>query len=66
MKGFRKLFICRDCEGVYADQPVTRCDCMGREIYDEFDIVPKGVVGAMSNEIDRLREIEYKYNELCE
>jgi len=24
----RKAFICVHCEGVYADMPVTNCDCM--------------------------------------
>jgi hypothetical protein len=23
----RKAFICSGCEGVYADEPVTQCDC---------------------------------------
>lgn len=27
----RKLFICPFCEGVYADEPVTSCDCMADE-----------------------------------
>lgn len=30
----RKAFICKSCEGVYADQPVTQCDCMPDK--DEF------------------------------
>lgn len=25
--GARKVFICDVCEGVYADEPVTNCDC---------------------------------------
>jgi hypothetical protein len=25
----RKVYICKHCEGVYADQPVSSCDCMG-------------------------------------
>jgi hypothetical protein len=24
----RDAFICKYCEGVYADEPVTQCDCM--------------------------------------
>ncbi len=24
----RKAYICKSCDGVYADQPVTHCDCM--------------------------------------
>ncbi len=24
----RKAFICIGCEGVYSDEPVSRCDCM--------------------------------------
>ena len=24
----RKIFICNYCEGIYADIPVTQCDCM--------------------------------------
>ena len=24
----RKAFICKACGGVYADEPVTQCDCM--------------------------------------
>jgi len=24
----RKAFICVHCDGVYADQPVSQCDCM--------------------------------------
>jgi len=23
----RKVFICRHCEGIYADEPITQCDC---------------------------------------
>lgn len=38
-EGSRKVFICRDCDGVYSDEPVSQCDCMGREIYDEGYIV---------------------------
>ena len=38
-EGSRKVFICRDCEGVYSDEPVSQCDCTGREIYDEGYIV---------------------------
>lgn len=30
----RKAFICPNCEGVYADQPVSQCDCMPEK--DEF------------------------------
>ena len=30
----RKAFICAACDGVYADQPVSRCDCMPEK--DEF------------------------------
>ena len=29
--GSRKAFICVYCEGVYADDPVTQCDCLGGE-----------------------------------
>ena len=25
----RKAFVCRYCEAVYADEPVSSCDCMG-------------------------------------
>jgi len=24
----RKAFICKHCDGVYADEPVTQCDCL--------------------------------------
>lgn len=27
----RKVFICTHCDGVYADQPVTQCDCLPDE-----------------------------------
>ena len=27
----RKVFVCTHCDGVYADQPVTRCDCLPDE-----------------------------------
>ena len=27
----RKVFVCTHCDGVYADQPVTQCDCMPDE-----------------------------------
>ena len=27
----RKVFVCTNCDGVYADQPVTRCDCLPDE-----------------------------------
>lgn len=30
----RKAYICKACEGVYADQPVSQCDCMPE--VDEF------------------------------
>lgn len=32
----RKAFICKNCEGVYADQPVTQCDCLegAQEFYE--------------------------------
>jgi hypothetical protein len=25
----RKVFICAYCEGIYADEPVAECDCLG-------------------------------------
>lgn len=25
----RAAFICKYCDGVYADEPVTSCDCLG-------------------------------------
>lgn len=25
----RAAFICKYCDGVYADKPVTQCDCLG-------------------------------------
>lgn len=25
----RAAFVCKYCEGVYADDPVTQCDCLG-------------------------------------
>jgi len=25
----RDAYICRYCDGVYADEPVSQCDCMG-------------------------------------
>lgn len=28
MSELRKVFICTSCEGIYADEPVTKCDCM--------------------------------------
>ena len=28
MTELRKVFICKSCEGIYADEPVTACDCM--------------------------------------
>lgn len=31
----RKVFVCTDCEGVYADRKVSQCDCMGKEVYTE-------------------------------
>lgn len=30
----RKAFICIHCEGVYADSPVTSCDCCDGTIND--------------------------------
>jgi hypothetical protein len=27
----RKAFICTGCEGVYADEPVSKCDCMPKQ-----------------------------------
>mgnify|MGYP005606574325 CR=1 FL=1 len=27
----RKVFVCTHCDGVYADQPVTQCDCLPDE-----------------------------------
>lgn len=39
-EGARKVFICTSCEGVYADEPTSRCDCMPEvESYDEGYIV---------------------------
>jgi hypothetical protein len=29
----RAAFICKYCDGVYADEPVTSCDCLGH--YDQ-------------------------------
>lgn len=29
----RSAFICKYCDGVYADEPVTSCDCLGH--YDK-------------------------------
>ena len=23
----RKIYVCKNCDGVYADSPVTECDC---------------------------------------
>ena len=34
-EGARKVFICTSCEGVYSDEPVTKCDCM--PAVQEFD-----------------------------
>lgn len=28
MKIIRTAYICKHCEGVYADSPVSQCDCM--------------------------------------
>jgi hypothetical protein len=25
----RKIFVCTECEGIYADEPTSRCDCLG-------------------------------------
>ena len=43
----RKAFICKSCEGVYADQPVSRCDCMPEknEFIEGIIIYPKRVSG---------------------
>lgn len=24
----RKIFVCKHCEGIYADSPVSQCDCL--------------------------------------
>lgn len=35
----RKAYICKSCEGVYPDQPVSSCDCMdntANEYYEGF------------------------------
>jgi hypothetical protein len=31
----RDAYICKYCDGVYADDPVTRCDCLGYINQDE-------------------------------
>ena len=36
----RKVYVCKDCNGVYADAPVTSCDCNGSNIFDEYVISP--------------------------
>lgn len=50
----RKVFICRDCEGVYADQAVSQCDCLGGEIYDEAEIISLGVVDYLLEALERI------------
>jgi hypothetical protein len=50
----RKVFICRDCEGVYADHMVSRCDCLGAEIYDEAEIVPCGSTGELLAALEQM------------
>lgn len=39
----RKAFICEHCEGVYADEPVSQCDCMKGSGHDfiEGEIIYK-------------------------
>lgn len=41
--GSRRAFVCRKCEGVYADHPVTECDCAVGEYpgFDEWVLLPK-------------------------
>lgn len=35
----RKAFICRGCEAVYSDSPVSSCDCLSGGGFDEHYIV---------------------------
>ena len=44
MSNFRKIFTCIHCQGVYADQPVSSCDCRENtgSIYNDAVIVPCG------------------------
>ncbi len=35
----RKAYVCASCEGVYADDPVTQCDCVPDE-----DVFIEGVI----------------------
>lgn len=41
----RMAYICKHCEGVYADQPVTQCDCLngtGADFYEGTITYQKG------------------------
>lgn len=53
---FRRAYVCRDCDGVYADQPVSQCDCLGREIYDEFLLVPVADAATDEQKHDALKD----------
>jgi hypothetical protein len=39
----RKVFICLSCKGVYADAPVTSCDCCPdkNEFLEGYIVIPK-------------------------
>jgi len=48
----RKAFICMGCEGVYADEPVTACDCC-----IDLDL-PKGAKWWIEGEITYTKQNE--------
>ena len=49
----RKVFVCDACQGVYADNPVTHCDCMPdvRSFTEMRIVYPKELLS-----LDELRE----------
>jgi len=40
----RKAFVCRGCEAVYSDSPVSSCDCLNGAGFDEHYIVDDEII----------------------
>jgi len=40
----RKAFVCRGCEAVYSDSPVSSCDCLNGGGFDEHYIVDSEII----------------------
>lgn len=71
MTELRKVFICKSCEGIYADDPVTACDCMPSKShvyeFEQSYIVGEDTCKMVLDLLDKiLKEEELTYQNVCD